>query len=297
MKKIKKGDRICCIGHITHDRIITPRFEANMPGGTAYYFAKALRHLEHDRFMLVTGVAEDALQVVAGLRKEGIDVEVVPSRRTVFFENAYGEDMNDRRQRVLAKADPFTIGSLMGIEAEVYHLGTLLADDFSVEVIKELSMRGVVSVDIQGYLREVEGDKVKPVDFDRKLEALPYIDILKANEKEMETLTGATDPYEAARILASWGAGEVLLTLGDRGSLIYSEGMFHEIPAYPVAEAVDATGCGDTYMAGYLYKRSQGVSIDEAGRFAAAMCSLKLAQKGPFNGTEKDVSALISCGS
>lgn len=296
MKKIKKGDSICCIGHITHDRVITPRFEANMPGGTAYYFAKALRHLEHDRFMLVTGVAEDALNVVSGLRLEGIDVEVVPSRHTVFFENAYGEDMNDRRQRVLAKADPFTIESLSGIEAEVYHLGTLLADDFSVEVIKELSSRGIVSVDIQGYLREVDEEKVKPVDFDRKLEAFPYIDILKANEKEMETLTGSTDPYEAARILASWGAREVLLTLGDRGSLIYYEGKFHEIPAYPVSEAVDATGCGDTYMAGYLYKRSQGATIDEAGRFAAAMCSLKLAQKGPFNGTEKDVERLISCG-
>lgn len=295
MKKIEKGDRICCIGHITHDRVITPRFEADMPGGTAYYFAKALRHLEHDRFSLVTGVAEDALHVVAGLRREGLDVEVVPSRRTVFFENSYGEDMNDRRQRVLAKADPFTVESLAGTEAEVYHLGTLLADDFSVEVIKELSSRGIVSVDIQGYLREVEGEKVKAVDFDRKLEALPYIDILKANEKEMETLTGTANPYEAARMLASWGVGEVLLTLGDRGSLIYTNGEFHEIPAYPVAEAVDATGCGDTYMAGYLYKRSQGAGMDEAGRFAAAMCSLKLAQKGPFDGKEEDVTALVAC--
>ncbi|MDE7412824.1 MAG: ribokinase [Muribaculaceae bacterium] len=294
IKHIKKGDKICCIGHITHDRVITPRFEIDMPGGTAYYFAKALRNLNHDNFHIVTGVAEDALNVIANLRKEGLDIEVVPSRNTVFFENAYGEDMNDRRQRVLAKADPFTKESLEGVDAEVFHLGTLLADDFSVDVIKNLSSRGIVSVDIQGYLREVEGEKVKAVDFDRKFDLLPYIDILKANEKEMETLTGTADPYESARIIAGWGAKEVLLTLGDRGSLIYSDGEFHEIPAYPVKAAVDATGCGDTYMAGYLYKRSRGASIDEAGRFAAAMCSIKLAQKGPFTGTEEEVEKVIA---
>ena len=285
--------KICCIGHITHDRIITPRFEADMPGGTAYYFAKALKNLRHDNFELVTCVGQDALHVVDMLRNEGLNVSVVPSRETVCFENSYGEDMNDRSQRVLAKADPFTPDGLQGVDADIFHLGTLLADDFDLEVIKDLSKRGTVSVDIQGYLREVEGERVKAVDYAQKLEALPHIDILKANEKEMETLTGTDDPFEAARMLSGWGAKEVLLTLGDKGSLIYADGVFHRIPAYPVAEAVDATGCGDTYMAGYLYKRSRGAEIDEAGRFAAAMCSLKLAEKGPFDGSEKDVMRVI----
>ena len=293
-KEIAEGAKICCIGHITHDKVITPRFEADMPGGTAFYFAKALQNLRHDNFELVTCVAEDALHVVAALRRDGIEVDMIPSRATVCFENSYGEDMNDRRQRLLAKADPFTVESLSDVDADVFHLGTLLADDFDLDVIKNLSQRGVVSVDIQGYLRKVEGEKVKPVDYEQKLEALPYIDIVKANEKEMETLTGTDDPYKAAEILAGWGAKEILLTLGDKGSLIYADGSFHEIPAYPVVEAVDATGCGDTYMAGYLYKRSRGAGIDEAGRFAAAMCSLKLAQKGPFDGTEADVEKLIS---
>ncbi|MDE6028047.1 MAG: ribokinase [Muribaculaceae bacterium] len=286
---MKNNGRICCIGHITHDRVITPRFEADMPGGTAYYFAKALKNLRHDNFELVACVGADAIPVVEKLKEEGLKVKVVPSRETVCFENSYGEDMNDRSQRVLAKADPFTAERLQEVDADIFHLGTLLADDFDLDVIKYLSERGIVSVDIQGYLRAVEGERVKAVDYQEKLEALPYIDILKANEREMETLTGTADPYEAARMLSGWGAKEVLLTLGDKGSLIYAEGIFHQIPAYPVAEAVDATGCGDTYMAGYLYKRSLGATIDEAGRFAAAMCSLKLAEKGPFNGTEKDI--------
>lgn len=284
---------ICCIGHITLDKVITPKFEAHMPGGTAFYFAKALKNFDHDNFKLVTSLAESEMSEVDELRKDGIDVDVIPSRHSVYFENKYGENMNDRTQRVLAKADPFTVENLRDVDARVYHLGTLLADDFDLEVIKALAKKGEVSVDVQGYLRKVEGENVVHVDYTQKREAMPYISILKANEKEMEVLTGTSDPEEAARILADWGCKEVLLTLGDKGSLIYAGGDFHKIPALPPADLVDATGCGDTYMAGYLYMRSRGASYQEAGTFAAAMCTLKLAKKGPFSGTFEEVQALI----
>lgn len=279
-REIKRGDRICCVGHITHDRVITPDFEENMPGGTAYYFAKALKGFDRERFELITSVGEDGMKAVEELREDGVRVKVIPSRNTVYFENKYGEDMNSRKQRVLAKADPFSIECLEGTEAEVYHLGTLLDDDFSSDFIKKLSERGIVSVDVQGLLREVRGEEVVAIDYADKLEALPYIDILKANEHEMETLTGSSDPKEAARILAEWGVKEVVLTFGDKGSLIYKDGLYHEIPAYPVEKAVDATGCGDTYMAAYLYQRSEGKEIEEAARFAAMKCSEKLGRRG-----------------
>lgn len=286
--------KICCIGHITLDKVITPRFEAHMPGGTAFYFAKALKDFNHEGFKLVTSLGATEMATVEELRADGIDVEVIPSRKSVYFENKYGEDMNNRTQRVLAKADPFTAENLRDINADVYHLGTLLADDFDLDTIKALSKKGIVSVDVQGYLRKVVGEDVVHVDYDNKKEAMPYISILKANEKEMEVLTGTSDPHEAARILADWGCREVLLTLGDKGSLIYTGGEFYDIPALPAAELVDATGCGDTYMAGYLYKRCQGASYQEAGTFAAAMCTLKLQNKGPFSGTVEDVESLIA---
>ena len=56
---------------------------------------------------------------------------------------------------------------------------------------------------------------------------------------------------------------------------------------------VDATGCGDTYSAGYLYCRSQGMSCKESGKFAAAMCTLKLEQHGPFSRTIDDVRSVM----
>lgn len=284
---------ICCIGHITLDKIVTPRHTVHMPGGTAFYFAHGMAHLNPAGFLLVTSLAPSEMKAVDDIRAEGVDVEVLPSPTSVYFENKYGEDQNDRTQRVLAKAAPFTVDGLRDIKARYFHLGTLLADDFSLDAIRSLAGRGIVSVDAQGYLREVRGEDVFAVDWPEKVEAMKYIDILKANEKEMETLTGSSDPCEAARILAGWGVTEVLLTLGSYGSLIYAGGNFYEIPAYPPAEVVDATGCGDTYMTGYLYKRNQGADYLEAGKFAAAMCTLKLGASGPFSADEAAVNAIV----
>lgn len=285
---------ICCIGHITLDKIVTPKQTTYMPGGTSYYFSHGIKHLkDKDNYKLVTALAPSEYKAVEEMRSAGIQVEVLPSKKTVYFENVYGENQDNRTQRVLAKADPFTVEELKNEEARIFHLGSLLSDDFSLDVVKLLSGKGILAVDAQGYLREVRGQKVFPVDWKDKREALKYIDILKVNEYEAEVLTGYKDAKQAALQLAEWGVKEVLLTLGSLGSLIYAEGVFHQIPAYPPKEVVDATGCGDTYAMGYLYMRNKGASYEEAGCFAAAMSTIKLEKSGPFSGTEEQVWNII----
>lgn len=285
---------ICCIGHITLDKIVTPKQTTYMPGGTSYYFSHGIKHLkDKDNYKLVTALAPSEYKAVEEMRSAGIQVEVLPSRKTVYFENVYGENQDNRTQRVLAKADPFTVEELKNEEARIFHLGSLLSDDFSLDVVKLLSGKGILAVDAQGYLREVRGEKVFPVDWKDKREALKYIDILKVNEHEAEVLTGYKDAKQAALQLAEWGVKEVLLTLGSLGSLIYAEGVFHQVPAYPPKEVVDATGCGDTYAMGYLYMRNKGASYEEAGCFAAAMSTIKLEKSGPFSGTEEQVWNII----
>lgn len=280
---------LCCVGHITLDKVVTPKNTVHMPGGTSFYFSHAIRNLKDINYTLVTAIAESEMAVANDLQSKGIDVKVMPSKHSVYFENIYGENQDNRTQRVLAKADPFTVDYLEDIDARIYHLGSLLADDFSLDVIRFLSQKGLVSVDSQGYLREVREQNVYAVDWTEKKEALQYIHFLKANEHEMEVLTGYDDVAMAAKQLYDWGVKEVLITLGSMGSVIYDGTTFHKIPAYKPKEVMDATGCGDTYMTGYLYKRAKGAGIEESGRFAAAMSTLKIECLGPFKGTREDI--------
>ena len=286
---------ICCIGHITKDKIITPRQTVYMAGGTSFYFSYAFNHLPKNvSFQLVTKLGESEMKSADDMRQAGIDVLTYPSRHTVYFENKYGENQNDRTQRVLERADPFTVEEMQNVEAGVFHLGSLLNDDFSTEVVKYLSTKGRISIDAQGYLREVRGEKVYPIDWTEKREILAHTHIIKVNEHEMEVITGLPDPHEAAIRLAEWGVKEVCVTLGSEGSIILAEGKFYTIPAYKPREIVDATGCGDTYSAGYLWCRAQGMGYEESGKFAAAMCTLKLEHSGPFDRNIDEVKQVLS---
>ncbi len=285
---------ICCIGHITRDKIITPKSTVYMAGGTSFYMSQGIRLLpDKISYKLVTKVGQGQLPEVDKLRNLGIDVLCYPSCHTVYFENKYGADTNQRTQRVLAKADPFTIDEMKPLEAKVFHLGSLLNDDFTPSVVKYLSTKGMVSIDAQGYLREVVGEQVRPIEWKDKKEVLSCTNILKLNEHEMEVITNSKNPRTVAIKLAEYGVKEVVITLGSFGSLIYAENKFFEIPAYKPKEVVDATGCGDTYSTGYLYCRMQGMDYMESGKFAAAMCTLKLEHSGPFNRTEADIHKVI----
>ncbi|MDP4681197.1 MAG: PfkB family carbohydrate kinase, partial [Cyclobacteriaceae bacterium] len=217
----------------------------------------------------------------------------IPSDYSVFFENIYQKNQDNREQNVLAKAAAFTVENTPEIHSGYVHLGPLLNDDISLELIEALSKKAKISLDIQGFLRYTENKKVIYSDWEQKIEGLSYVHTLKANEKETTIISGTKDFKEAAIVLASLGVKEVIITLGSHGSMVYAEEIFHHIPAYQPKKVVDATGCGDTYMAGYLYKREQGASIDEAGRFAAAMATLKIQSFGPFDKTEEEVLALV----
>ena len=300
---------ICCIGHLTRDKIITPSSTVYMAGGTSFYFANALAQLPDDiSFQLVTKVGKESMAEIEKMRGNGIDVICYDSHHSVYFENKYGADTNRRTQRVLAKADPFTVEEVEDVDAKIYHLGSLLSDDFPVSVVETLSKKGLISIDVQGYLRNLvpnpstanEGDgvaeqswSVAPCQWKEKKQVLAMTDILKLNEYEMQVITDSNDPYTVARKLSDLGVREVVLTFGNYGSLIYAAGNFYEVPAYRPRRLVDATGCGDTYSAGYLYCRAQGETPIESGKFAAAMCTLKLEQHGPFCGTIDDVCAIL----
>ncbi|MCF2504529.1 PfkB family carbohydrate kinase [Dyadobacter sp. CY107] len=286
---------ICTIGHITLDKVVTAQSVKYMPGGTSFYFSKALRHFDVD-YMLVTALAEKENHIVSALRDENIQVFSQPSEHTVYFENIYSANQDHREQNVLHKAAPFTTAQMPDIEARIFHLGPLLSDDITVDLLKSLAQKGTVSLDIQGYLRYVKDQKVLYKDWADKKEALPHVSILKANEFEMEVVTGTSDVRKGAEYLADLGVKEVIITLGSKGSLIYKDNDFFRIPAYKPTAIVDATGCGDTYMAGYLSKKIQGADIQEAGEFGAAMATLKIQSSGPFSGNAAMVEEVLQYG-
>jgi sulfofructose kinase len=113
-------------------------------------------------------------------------------------------------------------------------------------------------------------------------ELLPLIDILISSKEFPRRLNGIGDMRESLlEIKARYGCALVGATLGERGALLYHEGIFMKSTAYAVPGGCrDTTGAGDAFHAGFLYGMLRGAEIEQSLRFANATAALKCRKLG-----------------
>ena len=95
-----------------------------------------------------------------------------------------------------------------------------------------------------------------------------YVDIVFANEEEARAFTGL-DPVDALNELSKHCKIAVVKT-GPDGSWIKRGDEVIKADALSV-RAVDTTGAGDLYAAGFLYGFSNGFSLDKCGLFGSIL--------------------------
>ena len=113
---------------------------------------------------------------------------------------------------------------------------------------------------------------------------LRHLYLITPNETEAEMITGVkiTDESsagEAARLLSEMGVQHVIITLGSKGALIYSDGKAEMVPALKV-EAVDTTAAGDVFNGALTVALSEGRSLKEAARFACKASAISVTRVG-----------------
>lgn len=110
------------------------------------------------------------------------------------------------------------------------------------------------------------------------LEAIRDADLLFANKNEAMKLTGAADEIEALRILKD-SSRSVVVTLGERGVIASLGGEDAEVKAFPV-DAVDDTGAGDMFAAGFLDGVIRGLSVESCCALACFLAGKVVSQFG-----------------
>lgn len=95
-----------------------------------------------------------------------------------------------------------------------------------------------------------------------------HSDYFIASESFGRQLTGKDAPRQACREIRKMGPRLACITLGARGYVAAYDGRTIEKPAYPVA-AVDTTGCGDIFHAGFIYGVLNGWPLEHGLDFAA----------------------------
>ncbi|MDO5055861.1 MAG: carbohydrate kinase family protein [Lautropia sp.] len=262
--------------HQINISLLTPRLKREQ-GGCAANIAYNLALLGGQPAILAA-VGADGREYVEVLRQQGIDVSQVKVLDDYYTPQA------------------FVTTDLSANQFTAFHPGAMNeAHQARVDAFPAADVAwGIVSPNgkdaMTGHAQQFAEQKI-PFIFDPG-QALPIF-----NGDELKTLVHAAsaltvNDYEFGLLMQKTGwteaevaqaAGTLIVTLGGDGSRLYHDGQSETIPSLPISQAVDPTGCGDSYRAGLLHGLTNGWSWTKAAQLGSVMGAIKIESAGPQN--------------
>jgi len=283
---------VILMGAYTKDTIIKPNEKRVVDGGGFNYGTHVTTAMGL-KVAAITRLAKEDFRVVEDIKKTGADVYATASEHSTCLTLEYPTDDPDNRNLyVTTTAGSFTKDQVEGFKAKAFVIGPSIRGEVPIEVIDEVKkLNKFISIDVQGYVRIVGDDRALIyAEWPEKEEVLSRADVVKTDAVEAEFITKEADIYKAAKIIASYGPKEVVLTHKD-GLLVYDGNNYYEAGYYP-KKLIGRSGRGDTVISSYMAKRISA-SPEEAAIWAAAAVSIKMEAEGPFKRDIKDVEELI----
>ena len=277
---------IVAFGNPVYDLIVTPRIVRNerVLSGCSTNACLAVTKLG-GRAKLIGTVGDDFKAVlVKDLQQRNIEFNLLRSEQTGGFSLIY-DDRGDRELSVLGIANPIPATINGHQDADFILLGPILGEiDTTLLLNIRKTSNAPILLDPQGVLRIIKENQIVHEISKTFTDLAKNSTIVKANEIETYTVTGMDprkDPIGAVKALYKFGCKIAIVTLAEAGSIIYDGNEINQIPAFST-NAIDPTGAGDTYAAGFMVKYLENPSdLHLVGCFASAVASVMVENSGP----------------
>jgi sugar/nucleoside kinase (ribokinase family) len=279
--------RILAFGNPVYDLISTPALvrKDRILSGCSTNACLAASRLGA-RTTLVGSIGPDYLELLKkDLVERGIGSCLLPSKETGGFSLKYYNDHGSRDLTLLGIADPINHYEGGYADYDFILLGPILGEVNSrlvMEICNSTSLP--ILTDPQGLLRNQSNGLIFHELTREFIDIAKASTIVKANELETMVVTGIDprqDPERAVKLLYEYGCKIAVTTIAEAGSIIYDGAHLYPIPAFKT-DAIDPTGAGDTYAAGFIIKYMENPSdLTAAGCFASAVASVMVENSGP----------------
>lgn len=294
-------EKLACLGILVGDFVSRPVIK--MPergklvlvdtcelhiGGCASNTAVVARKLGPE-VSVVGKIGDDALGefVMAALRKSGIDVSMVRVERGVTTSGTSVLVFPDGERSFLHSIGANSKFSVSDIDFDflknfsiVHVAGIFLMPGLEGENLKTLAMR---TKNIERILSfDTAWDSTGrwlPVIKD----ALPYVDYFFTSLEEARMLSAKNDYRDMAKVFLDLGVKNVCLKMGPEGSYVTDGRQSQFFPALKV-NAVDSTGAGDAYVAGFLTGLLKGYDLLKASLLANTVGAMSVTAIGATSG-------------
>ena len=220
----------------------------------------------------------------AGMDRYRIDKHITLDGSSSSFAHIFVDPEGGRAIYMSPAATSETTGAYLRARHADYIRGSrMLSTEISqlpldavvaaLEIAREAGVTTVLDVDIP------RSDAIKSLgsveDFER---ALKLADYLKPSKAAVAEMINEDDALRAAEILRGrYGARAVIITDGEAGCAIASDGLSDWVPSYRT-RAIDSTGAGDAFLGGMVAGLNYGLSWKDALKLAnacgAACCEI-----------------------
>ena len=267
-------------------------------GGEAVNEAIAASKLGLNTAILCSLGADTAGDIVAEtLRHKGVDTRLIrrsedhPTPVTTMFvrEDGTRKSITNSAHRYNFHPEQYTD---CFSQTRAVILGSLFRapfDDVSVisDVLRSAKKHGIL------VFADTKLPNSHPLTLQDLSEVLPLVDYITPNEDEARYYTGKSTPEEMAEAFLRFGIRNVIIKLGGKGC--YFRNPEIRLPAFPI-NAVDATGAGDNFLAGFVSEILRGAGPADALQFAnacGAICTTAVGA-GTALQSEKQVRDFLS---
>ena len=251
------------------------------PGGKALNQAVAARRLGADDVRLIGCVGDDlfAVEILDALRSDGVNVDFVyrhPSARTSLAGIVVKDSLPGfvGAPDASRKIDDSQIrAALAGLRA-----GEILLVDFEIPqpmvkfALEQGRAAGAINV-------------LNPAPFFTRdsfvVNYMHLVDVIIPNKDEAQLILGCEveDTDILARKLQNLGVRQVVLTIGESGSILYVDSQKLHQPAHLLG-AVDTTGASDAFVGAYCQGMAMGWPCSRILDFASAAAGLACTRHG-----------------
>ena len=215
-------------------------------------FGKIIRRSLADEGVDISGVV---IRPDAASQFAFIAAEKDTGRRTIFWQRPTGPPLRpDELDRKILR------------QSSLLHTDGLFPE-VSLAACQEAKEAGIPVVVDAGSLR------------DGMIEIAQMCDFFIASETFGKSYSGSGNPLDACRKILELGPRLAGVTLGDKGYVAVEAGGRTIARSAYVVEAVDTTGCGDVFHAGFIYGIIRGWDLEKCldlGAWAAAKVSTRM---------------------
>lgn len=275
---------ISIIGNPAFDLIEVPNHKpARILSGFVFNSGVILAKLGY-KVKIIAKVGKDSVEEFSKqVTNHGIKISNLVTGEVSTGFNVIYDKKGDRTLRNLGDAGKIHESDIPPdfFESDAVLIGPLI-QEIPPDTLRYLATNSSLNLlDPQGLLRKIDRNKaIENIVIQNVKSILQDIDILKLTSEEAFLMANSKSTEDVPKILSEMGPKIIAITFAEKGSIIYEDGeLVVRIPAYPV-NAIDPTGAGDVYAAGFIFEYLKTKDLIKSGFFASAAASFMVENMG-----------------